>query len=157
MFKIIGIMLVCFSGLWLSGSLISREKEKAERTSSLARLAEEAGRAVENYSMTASEILRAMGEDLMRSCGYSLEGIPSSFSELCDNCDIPDEESRRIFSEFAKDFGKNYRGREAQKCNECAARLKERGEKLAVELSAKKKLISCVCISLSLLAVILLL
>ncbi len=153
----IGIVLLCLSGLWLSRLLIKREEEKVRCVSSLVHLMESAKTAVENYSMTASQILSSVGEDLIRACGYRASFLPKSFLEMSENCDIADEESRNAFCEFSRDFGKNYRSAQAKKCEECLTRLKIRESELAEQLIPKKRLIRSVCISLSLLAVILLL
>lgn len=155
--KIVGMILLCLSGLWLASALIGRAEKRVRCVASLAKLVENAKRAVENYSMTASEILLSCGEELIRACGYCRVELPQSFLEMSRGCEIGDEESRRIFFEFAQDFGKNYRERQTEKCEDCALKLKLREEYLTDQLAVKKKLIFCGCISLSLVAVILLL
>lgn len=155
--KIVGMILLCLSGLWLASVLIDREKKRVRCVASLVKLVENTKRAVENYSMTASEILLSCGEALIRDCGYSGEELPQNFFEMSRGCEIGDEESERIFFEFSQDFGKNYRERQTEKCEDCALKLRLREEHLAEQLAVRKKLIFCGCISLSLVAVILLL
>ena len=155
--KMIGIIFLCLSGLWLASVLIKREEMRVCCVTSLVRLVEAAKRAVENYSMTASEILMSCEEELICGCGYCGEQRPESFLEMSRLCDIDDEESRRIFSEFAQDFGKNYRERQTEKCEDCVLKLKLREEQLSERLAVRKKLILCGCASFSLAAVILLL
>ena len=149
--------IVFFSGLWLSSLLVGREEEKVGRVASLVRLVQETKNAVENYSMPASQILLAAWPELIRSCGYKGEAIPKSFLEMSENLDSGDLESNGVFFEFARDFGKNYRGSQTQSCEACAMRLKARYVELSGELAMKRRLIRCVCLSLSLFAIILLL
>ena len=155
--KMLGAALLFFSGVWLSSILIKREEQRVLRAASLARLVEHAKNGVENYSASASVILRSAGIDLLRDCGYRAERVPESFLELYEGCDIDESESEKIFFELARDFGKSYRAAQTQKCEAAALRLKARVQELECRLGAKRRLIRCVCISLSLLLVILLL
>ena len=107
--------------------------------------------------MSASQILASLDPELLRSCAYFGAMPPKSFSELSECCEICDSEAREIFCAFAEDFGKNHRIRQAQKCTLCAEALRRRADELAEETSRRKRLISVLCICLSLVAVILLL
>ena len=153
----IGVLLICLSGIWASAFLIKRENERVGCVRALLTLVEYTRSAVENYSMSASEILRSVGKEVILECGYQGELPPESFTLMCNECKVEDTEARRVFFEFANDFGKNYRERQSEKCSECAMALKRRYDELAAEAGTRKKMITALCLCFTLALVILLL
>lgn len=155
--RALGALLIFLSAVFLSGALLERERERAARVGALASFVEYVRTAVENYSMSASEILRSADAELLRGCGYLLDEVPENLAKMCEACVIEDGESKRIFFELAADFGKNYRERQSERCSECARALRQRYESIRAELGTRKKLISALCICIALALIILLL
>ena len=151
------MITVCISGLGLSMLLIYREELALRRVNALIRFFEFVRSSVRHYSMSASEIIRRCDGELLFLCGLADgEDRPESFLDMAERCDIPDGEAEKIFSEFARDFGKAYREEQAAKCDGYIARLTDRERKLGEELPSRRKMIIGLGISLTLILVILL-
>lgn len=137
--------------------LLKREKERLAHVSALVELLELTRKMVENYSMSASEILFSCGSELLERCGYNGIDAPKSFMDMSEHCDIYDDSARAALGEFAADFGKNYRERQIEKCSSSIEKLRSIKEKICEQLPARQKLIVCGCASLTIIVIILLL
>ena len=151
------MIAVCVSGIGLSALLVHREETALRRVSALIRLLEFVGSSVRHYSMSAPEILSRCDGELLFLCGFNDGGDrPESFLDLAERCDIPDDESARIFSEFAESFGRAYRAEQASRCDGYIARLAEREAILRDTLPARRRMTIALGISITLALVILL-
>lgn len=137
--------------------LVRREEQKFSVISALAELLETVKRGVENYSMSASEILNLCGAELLFRCGYQMGDVPQSFLDLSEGCRIPDREAASVFEEFAADFGKSYRSAQTEKCAEALGRLRSIEDRVRAQLPSRKKVLICGSASLTLIIIILLL
>lgn len=155
--KILGIVLLCFSGFGVTAVLLGREEERLAVISALAELLEIIKRGVENYSMSASQILRSCDRELLRRCGYQGEDTPQGFLDMSGNCRIPHREAADVFAEFASDFGKSYRLRQAQRCAEALSRLRDIEGRARARLPDRRRVIICGSVSFTLIIIILLL
>ena len=151
------MIVVCISGLGLSALLVYREETAVRRVGALVRFLEFVGSSVRHYSMSASEILSGCDGELLFLCGLNDGGDrPESFPEMAERCEIPDDESARIFMEFAEGFGRSYREEQAAKCDGYIARLAEREGVLRDALPSRRKMIIVLGVSITLAIVILL-
>lgn len=156
--EISGIILILFSGAGIAFSLLQSGRDAVDCTRAALELLNYVNNAVENYSMPASEILQGCNRDIFRRMGYPEErGVPTSFLELWESCNISDQASRDIFFSFALEFGKKYRRQQADDCRRAAKALGDRLAELEGALPARRKMIISICISVSLILVILLL
>ncbi len=153
--KLLGAVLLLCSGVGLTFLLITRQRRIYLQTAALAQLLEFTRGAVKNYAMPMGDILSSCDGELLWRCGCG-ERRPKSFSELAETCCISDAESRRILSEFAYDFGRVGRAEQAERCAEYSRAMEKRREQLGAEESGRKKLIAAVVLSLTLMALILL-
>jgi hypothetical protein len=155
--KILGIALLCLSGFGTALLLVGREEQRLSVISALAELLEAVKRCVENYSMSASEILRACDKELLLRCGYQGEDIPQGFLDMSGSCRIPHREAATVFEEFASDFGKNCRGMQTEKCAVALARMRDIENGVRAQLPGRKKVLICGSGSFALIIIILLL
>lgn len=156
--EIWGIILILFSGAGIAFSLLQSGRETLDCARAALDLLNYVKNAVDNYSMPASEILQNCDRDIFRRLGYSAQrGVPTSFLELWENSNMADGISRDIFFGFASSFGKNYRRQQSEDCQRAAKALGERLAELEGALPVRRKMIISICISVSLILVILLL
>ena len=155
--KILGIVFLCLSGFGVASVLLGREEERLSVISALVELLEIIKRGVENYSMSASEILKSCDRELLRRCGYQGEDTPQGFLDMSINCRVPHGEAADVFSEFASDFGKSYRVRQAERCAEALARLRDIEGRVRSQLPDRRRVIICGSASFTLIIIILLL
>ncbi len=138
--------------------LLGREQAKLTNVEGLARLLTVTVENIKNYAMPAREILGSCGRDLLLECSYGEElAAPESFLDMLQGCDIADAGAHELFSDFCKSFGKGQREDEAAKCEYYAARMRARAEELRTGAAGRKKTVLCLCVSLTLIALILLL
>lgn len=155
--KILGIALLCLSGFGTALLLVGREEQRLSVISALVELLETVKRCVENYSMSASEILRACDKELLLRCGYQGEHAPQSFLDMSGSCRIPHREAAAVFAELASDFGKSYRGMQTEKCAAALARMRDIENGARAQLPSRKKVLICGSVSFTLIIIILLL
>ncbi len=155
--QIFGMILILFSGVGAAFVLLQGQRRELESAEAVLELLLYVKTAVDTYLMTASELLRSCNGDILRKIGYSSEKPPESFLELMEASDIPDETVRDIFFDFAKGFGKNYRRRQSEDCALAIEKLRLRVGELEKALPVRRRMIVSICISVSLILVILLL
>ena len=155
--QIVGIILILVSGVGAAWVLLQGQKRELESAEAVLELLLYVKTAVDTYSMTASEMLRSCNSDIVRKMGYSGEEPPSSFLQLLEASEISDGTVRDIFSDFARSFGKNYRRRQSEDCSLAIERLRVRVSELEKALPVRRRMIVSICISVSLILVILLL
>lgn len=156
--EIWGIIFVLLSGLGLAAFLTHGADGRLICAKAALELMTYVKASVENYSMPAAEILRERHKDIVDRLGYhGGEEPPQSFTEMCKGCEISDPAVREILLEFAEGFGKNYRRQQSEDCQRALEKLCLRVSELERELPGKKKMIFSICISVSLVLIILLL
>lgn len=156
--EIWGIILVLLSGIGVAAFLVRGEDSRLVCARTALGLMAYVKSSVDNYSTTASEILRERYEDIVDGLGYP-EGkeAPKSFIEMCEGCEMSDSTVRDILIEFAQGFGKHYRREQSEDCQITLEKLRFRVSQLEKELPGRKKMIFSICISVSLVLIILLL
>ena len=155
--KILGIVILLFSGLGIAVFLSKEEDRKLLRTRAWIEFVVFVRSSVDSYAMSASKILEACDRGILMRLGYSDCEFPQSLSELAQSADIPDQESGEAVRAFFRDFGKNYREYQVSRCDDCIRRLREREATLAGRIPAKKKVIFAVSLCATAAVVILLL
>ena len=156
--EIWGIILVLLSGAGVAFFLVRDADSKLLCAKTALELMVYVKNSVENYSMPASEILRERHKDIVDGLGYREETEPpKSFAELCEGCEMSDPAVRDILLEFADSFGKKYRRQQSEDCQRTLEKLRLRESELERELPGRKKMICSICISVSLVLIILLL
>ena len=111
---------------------------------------------IDLYALPVSEIFERCSHELLFSCGWCEESVPSSFDELFDCCKINDKEAKKVIMDFCRGFGRNYREEELRRCDSSIALLTQCHERLFSEMTNKKKLNFTLCLSGSLALIILL-
>jgi hypothetical protein len=106
--------------------------------------------------MSARAILADCPRELIDACGYYGKEVPGSFLELWEYCDISDPEARRIFSEFAKGFGKGYRADQIRQCEYYMTLMSERRLQISERVGVQKKLVITLTLCVTLVIIILL-
>ena len=156
--EILGIVLILLSAAGAIFSLLGRIDGELDGLKALTELIGYVKMSVENYSMSASEILRRCDVGLLERLGYP-KGAPrpSGFSELYENSYVADRTAREAFGSFAADFGKSYRLEQTRQCQSFAELLRVRVSELEAALPARRKMIISLCTSAALALVILLL
>lgn len=156
--EIWGIILILFSGAGIAFSLLQGGSDAIACARATLELLCYVKNSVENHSMPASEILRNCDRDIFLRMGYPVSrGAPASFIELWENCNMADTVSRDLFFDFASGFGKSYRRQQVEECQLAARAVGERLAELEGAMPARRKMIISICISVSLILVILLL
>jgi len=136
---------------------VVRELERrAVNAHALCRLLRECSEQVEYFSRSAADILSNCDISLLQDCGYYANKAPDSFLELFESCEILCPKSRAIVLEFARDFGKNYREEQIKRCRYYLERMSTQESELNSALPTQKKLAFSLLLSLTLIAVILL-
>lgn len=154
--EIWGIILVLLSGIGSAAFLVGGENRRLLCAKTALALIVYVKSSVDNYSMTASEILTERHEDLVVGLGYPEEkGPPTSFMEMCELCEISDPAVSEILLEFAQGFGKHYRREQSEDCQRTLEKLRFRVSVLEKELPGRKKMIFSICLSVALVLVIL--
>ena len=152
------MMAILLGGLGISFLLVRDEETKISRTSALLEFSIFLKDSVENYSMSASEILRSCDERLLERCGYETGAeLPKTFLDFVSKIDVPDSESRRAVDSLVRDFGSCYRREQVDKCERCISALRKREDSMVRAFPIRKKVIISVCVCASLVLLILLL
>ena len=103
--------MLLFSGVGVASFLVKEAENALFRTRAWLELVRWIRSAVDNYSMSVSEMLSSCDRELLWRLGYPVnECIPESFFDIVEATDIPDRASREAVECFLADFGKNYRG-----------------------------------------------
>lgn len=156
--KILGILMLLFSGVGIAFFLIEQARYVLSRTQAWLEFVRLVRSSVDNYSMSASEILRACTPELWQRLGYPEDdGTPESFDAVVALSDIPDRESREAIESFFGDFGRSYRAEQVLRCDECIDKLRAREKYLVKQLPIKKRIILSVSLCATACALILLL
>ncbi len=151
-------MLLISGGAGIALHLLRKEQNKLVCVEALARLLDIAFERIKNNAMSARDILRGCDRQLFEKCLYDEElGVPDSFSELLYGSDISDAEARELFRQFCEGFGTGHRAGEAERCEYYASHMHGRAETLRAAASGRKKTVVCLCVSLTLIVLILLL
>ena len=154
---LLGVIAILIAGAGISSALVADSLTSVLRSRALLELLELTRGSVENYAMSASEILSGCPEELIRRCGYRDEsGFPRSFLELAERCEIPDPESEKLFFDFARSFGKDSRQRQSEACSMCIDAMRARLYEMERQLPVRRKVIISVCGAAALVCVILL-
>ena len=155
-YKPVGILLLAVSGAMGAYFLNRSAADTLRQVEGWLTLVRTVQTQVECFALPATEILRGLDPDLLRSCGYEGEGVPESFEELARQCTLRDGETCRLVTGFCKEFGTGYRGEQVRSCAYYAAGLGDRRQTLASALPNRKKLNTTLCVSGALAVVILL-
>lgn len=152
--KIIGIIALCFSGAHLAALLIRKEEDKTASARALCGFIAFVKNMIECFSLSISEILLRMPEDIIKGLGVT--GTPESLEEIGERESIEDGESKKIFHDFYEEFGKCYRDEQIRRCAYFLDIAQARQRKLERELVQRRKLIITLCSSAVILLIILL-
>ena len=156
--KTLGILILIFSGSGIAFSLLENARGALSRTQAWLEFMRLIRSWVDNYSMSATEILRSCDAELLLRLGYPENAdAPESLDGLVAASDIPDGETREAVEAFFEDFGKSYRGEQVLRCNECIDKLRAREAYLTEQLPLKRKIIVSVSLCATAVAIILLL
>ncbi len=154
--KIIGMLVLLCSGFGIARCIIGVEERSLLCTRALLALLVYTRDCVAIWGMSVSEILAKCDKKLMRACGISENApTPVDFVQMCERCMISDKDSKEAFVRFSHEFGKSYREQELKKTDQCIEKLKSRAESMERRLPQKKKMVYGVCISASLVLLIL--
>lgn len=116
---------------------------------------------VDMYSLPLPKILDRMkndtrGKRLLAGCGYCEKELPCNINEMRSFSFVGDDEVKGLFCEFLSEFGVGYREEQIKLCERYEELLSERREKISAELPIKKKRNVTLCITGTLIPVILL-
>ena len=116
---------------------------------------------VDMYSLPFPKILDRMkndtrGKRLLVRCGYCEKKLPCNINEMRTSSLVGSDEVKELFYEFLSEFGVGYREEQIKLCEHYEELLSERREKIAAELPIKKKRNVALCITGTLIPVILL-
>ena len=140
MYKAVGVALIFLGGFFISGRMNKRAESELRLTDSWISLMRYIKGQVECFGMPLENILSKCDRMLLYELGYKKESAPKDFSELISGCDMPDEETAGIISEYAKEFGKYYREEQLKRCNYFLSALEEKRKQNSEKLPQKKRL-----------------
>ena len=129
--------------------------ERAKNIRALCELLRIIKEKVESFGMSACSILRELDGELMSACGYKNNEPPKDFLEFAQACDIADQGAKEILLEFFAEFGKSYRSEQIKRCEYYLERMTKQERLVCSKLPDQKKLYATLCLSLSLILVIL--
>lgn len=154
---LIGIFVLCFSGVGLAAVFLKRAEANLTRSKALLEFVSFVRSSVENYSMTLSEIFESCPSELLNDCGYPMpEEAPNGLWDFFELCDVDDSRIKSILADFSREFGKNYRYRQSELCGICVDRLRARIGELEGSLPERRRVIIGVCAACTLILLLLL-
>lgn len=141
----LGIIILCFSGIGLAGVLLRRLSFTLSQAKALLEFVFLVRNSVENYSMPLAAIFERCPRELLETCGYRYpDRVPHSLSEFFLLCEIRDVCIGSVLDDFSSDFGKNYRARQSESCDACIERLRKRVGELEAALPDRRKAVVAV-------------
>ena len=102
---------------------------------------------IDCYALPVDEIFKRCDRDMLSSCGYDCDELPSEFVDFFEKLSINDKTVGRIVFEFCSDFGKHYREEQLKRCDACISELETVRDKLRSEAKNSKKLCLTLCLS----------
>jgi hypothetical protein len=160
-FRIMGAVIFVICGIAVSSRLNREETRGLEAADSMIGVIRYIKNMVDMYSISLPKILERMKNDkrcrsLMIGCGYREHDLPENINEMREYDIEGDRETRELFFAFLSEFGIGYREEQIKLCERYETLLTERREKLAAELPVKKKRNIALCVTGTLIPVILL-
>ncbi len=153
--KIMGALLVAFSGFFLARSLNLAQRSTLRQLEGVIALLRFIETNIDAYSMPLPEILKRCPNEIYAACGYAEDKPPSSIKEVFAECALLDVELRRLLDEFSREVGRGYRQEQLALLKRTFLTLEEKRHAVSSALPAKTKVNAAVCISVSLSVVIL--
>ena len=156
--QLLGMIAIVLGSMGVAFFLVCEEDAKASRIGALLEFSAFIRDSVNNYSMSASDILKTCDRELLKRCGYNFDANSEiTLKMLEEECEISDAESERAFKNMIGDFGSLYRQAQVERCDDCISILKERNEYISRQLPSRKRVITCVCFCVATFVLILLL
>lgn len=158
--KLIGCAILIFSGV-AGGFFLNRQANLGiVQSRAMMTLIGYIKNSIECFSKPLPRILHEIKNDralegIFEECGYAEGVYPLALSELCGDRNVYSKEADEVFSSFLRDFGQSYRDEQVKLCESVEKKLEEILKKSKDELLSKKKLNLSLCVSGSLIAVIL--
>lgn len=156
MLKILGASMIALSCFATSATLVSYERKKLRQLDSFTALIRYIRNQIDFYSVPIDRILSECPSEILDELGgreskMTLEGLVKREAVIIEG------EGRRIISELASSFGKNYRERQVKLCDNALSGLETIRTAEQKNFSARKKTVNALCAAVGGLAVILLL
>ena len=152
----IGVLLILIGGAAFSVFAVQTVEKRAQSVKAFCELLRLIKERVECFGMSSGQILHSLDRELLWACGYRGDEPPSNFLELVGECDIADGSAKEILLEFFSEFGKSYRAEQIKRCEYYLDRLSKHERLVCSRAADQKKLYATLCLSLSLVLVILL-
>ena len=150
-FKLIGSLFLCVSGIFASAFVSKFQKNKLLVLDSYISLVFYIKGQVDCYSKPISEILACAPRELLEQC------LVKEGAGLCEMVEASrvylSDESFRLLYCFASEFGSTYREEQMKRCEYYIEALSEERKNVAEEIAKKSKIYStlAICSSLCLL------
>lgn len=153
--KLIGSLLLVTTGIFLAFMICQYHRRRLQTIDGILAMIFYIKGQVDCYARTLKEILSTLPPEICRDCNC-LTGV-GSFEEMIGECRIYlDEESLRLFTAFAAEFGSTFREEQVRRCEHYISLFNARREQIAVRTQAESRVGSAVCICMSLCLMILL-
>ena len=157
LFRIAGAVLLTLSGAIAAYVVNSVESASLSQTEGIIAFIRLCRVKIDCFSLPIGEILRGCGKKELSACGYTESFVPSDLEQLVAGCHISDAAARKLFSDFASEFGRGYRNEQLKACDYYLSMLEDHRKKLASSLPSKRKRNGAICVCASLALAILLL
>ena len=156
--RILGMILICLSGIGTAFCLVERERVCLDRSRALLELLTVTRELIDGYALPVSEILCRCDRELLLRCGYPEDAeIPADFSRVSELCDIPDAQSLEALRRFALEFGRSSRREQLERCTVAIDTVRARCGAIEERLPVRRRLAVGLCLSLAAVLIILLL
>ena len=137
--RIIGALMIAFSGAFAAYSLNKSAKDTLSQTEYFISLVRFLRAQIECFSMSVPRALGRAPDEILSGCGFSGEKRPQSIGELLDGCRVTDEAVMRDMRRLAYDIGKGYREEQLTLCDYCLSLLEGQRVRIAGQLPLKIK------------------
>ncbi len=162
--ELAGALLILISGISISIEINRIDEKNLRQTEAFIALLRHIRKQIDCFCTPIGEILASCDERILMDCGCTAEyakglGNDNAFASLLIGCPEYDrgEGLFEILRSFESELGKSYRGEQLRICDYYISLLLSRSAAIASELPKKKRFTRTLCISISLLAIIILL
>ncbi|MBQ7383442.1 MAG: hypothetical protein IJV72_01450 [Clostridia bacterium] len=154
-YRIVGALILAFSGFYASVSMNSRLTNTLKQTEAIITLMLFIRSQVECFALPSSEMIALCDRALLRECGFEGDEPPTDICALFDSFGIADSKTAQLARSFAESFGRCYREEQIKECDYYIELFRDRRQILAEALPAKKRVNSTLCISSAIALIIL--
>ena len=151
------------SGALCSVTLNKRARNRLASVEGITELIRYIRSMVDLYALPLPRILARMRSDgrcreFLVLCGYDPDKLPSDAAGLAESfpSELADREAGELFLRFLGEFGGTYRGEQVRICDHYIDAISARRETLAAELPARLKVNNALCVTGTLIPIILL-